>query len=232
MVKGKTATTVVVAIADAGVDIYHPDLKTMLWTNTGEIEDNGIDDDENGYVDDINGWNFLGETTYDNMELTREYARLNAIYELKDLDQTKNQEEYLRYQTLKEAYLNESQEAKFYFQIFEQVKVGMELLEKEYGSSPTKDQLANHKSKSRSEQITTQILQGIIKDSKELDYAAVKEEMEGAYKQYDFMYNYGFNVDFNPRTEKWVTTTATQTSKDMGIITCTTVRSFQSMVLT
>jgi subtilisin family serine protease len=202
MVKGKTATTVIVAIADAGVDIYHPDLKTMLWTNTGEIASNGIDDDENGYVDDINGWNFLGETTYDNMELTREYARLNAIYELKDIDQTENQEEYLRYQTLKEAYLNESQEAKFYFEIFEQVKVGMELLEKEYGSSPTKDQLVNHKSKSRSEQITTQILQGIIKDSKELDYAAVKEEMEGAYEQYDFMYNYGFNVAFNPRTEK------------------------------
>ena len=125
MVKSKTPSTIIVAIADAGVDIYHPDLKTMLWTNTEEIPDNGIDDDNNGYIDDIYGWNFLGETTFDNMELTREYARLNAIYELKEIDQAENQQEYIRYQDLKKTYLKESQEAKFYFEFFEQIKVGM-----------------------------------------------------------------------------------------------------------
>ena len=48
--------TVVVAIIDSGVDIDHQDLKDNIWTNPGEIPDNGIDDDKNGYIDDVHGW--------------------------------------------------------------------------------------------------------------------------------------------------------------------------------
>src|SRR3990167_6420648 len=50
---------VVVAIIDNGFDTFHPDLKDNLWINTAEIADNKIDDDKNGFVDDIYGWNFL-----------------------------------------------------------------------------------------------------------------------------------------------------------------------------
>ncbi len=49
---------VVIAVIDTGVDVNHPDLKNNIWTNEDEIPDNDIDDDGNGYVDDINGWNF------------------------------------------------------------------------------------------------------------------------------------------------------------------------------
>ena len=49
---------VVVGIIDSGVDYYHPDLADKIWSNTGEIPGNGIDDDHNGYVDDIRGWDF------------------------------------------------------------------------------------------------------------------------------------------------------------------------------
>jgi subtilisin family serine protease len=202
MVQGKTANTIVVAIADAGVDIYHPDLKNMLWTNKGEIPDNGIDDDKNGYIDDLYGWNFIGETTHDNLELTREYARLNAIYELKDEAQAKNKEEYARYQILKENFLKKNQEAKFYFELFEQVKVGMELLEKEYGPSPTLEQLKNHKSKSRSEQIAVQILTGNVKKGDTFDYTSAKKNMGEAYDYYEGQYKYSYNVAFDPREEK------------------------------
>jgi len=48
---------IVVAVVDGGVDIKHEDLVENLWINEGEIPDNGIDDDENGYIDDIHGWN-------------------------------------------------------------------------------------------------------------------------------------------------------------------------------
>lgn len=54
--------SVVAAVIDSGMDMNHPDLFANLWTNPGEIPDNGIDDDENGYVDDVHGWNFVSET--------------------------------------------------------------------------------------------------------------------------------------------------------------------------
>lgn len=53
------SSAVVVAVIDSGVDVNHPDLAANIWTNPGEIAGNGIDDDENGYVDDVNGWDFF-----------------------------------------------------------------------------------------------------------------------------------------------------------------------------
>src|SRR6185295_7046144 len=55
LLKGQPSRTVIVAVADTGVDIDHEDLKNVLWTNPGEIPDNGIDDDKNGYIDDVHG---------------------------------------------------------------------------------------------------------------------------------------------------------------------------------
>lgn len=52
-------SNVIIAIIDSGVDVNHPDVKNNLWTNPGEIAGNGIDDDGNGYIDDIHGWNFV-----------------------------------------------------------------------------------------------------------------------------------------------------------------------------
>ena len=54
-----SAKDIIVAVIDSGVDIKHPDLKDNIWINKGEILGNGLDDDNNGYPDDINGWNFI-----------------------------------------------------------------------------------------------------------------------------------------------------------------------------
>lgn len=55
-----TGNEPVIAVIDSGIDFHHPDLKVNLWTNPKEIPDNGFDDDGNGYIDDIHGWNFTG----------------------------------------------------------------------------------------------------------------------------------------------------------------------------
>ena len=69
--KNKKSTKVIVAVVDSGVDIDHEDLKDVIWTNKKEIPNNGKDDDKNGFVDDIHGWNFLGESNNENLEMTR-----------------------------------------------------------------------------------------------------------------------------------------------------------------
>lgn len=88
--KGKT---VVVAVIDSGVDTLHEDLKDVLWKNPKEIPGNGIDDDGNGYVDDVYGWNFIGNkdgrnVKQDSYEGARVYHSLKAKYGDKPVDTT------------------------------------------------------------------------------------------------------------------------------------------------
>jgi cell wall-associated protease len=87
--EGKTGVTVIVGVIDSGIDIEHEDLKDVLWTNTNEIAGNGIDDDKNGYVDDIYGWNFLGgngDAAPEQLEITRIVAKLNPRFEGKTME--------------------------------------------------------------------------------------------------------------------------------------------------
>lgn len=85
LLAGKKSKTVIVAIIDSGVDIYHEDLKGTIWVNEDEIAGNGIDDDNNGYIDDVNGWNFIGNSEGENinhatLEVTRLYRKFNKEF--------------------------------------------------------------------------------------------------------------------------------------------------------
>lgn len=87
---GKKSTPVIVAVIDSGIDTLHEDLKSILWNNPKEVPGNGIDDDKNGYVDDVHGWNFLGNANGSNVEkdsyeAARVYHNLRSKWENKDI---------------------------------------------------------------------------------------------------------------------------------------------------
>ena len=105
--KKKKSQTVIVGVIDSGVDIEHEDLKGQIWINEDEIPDNGIDDDNNGYIDDIHGWNFLGNAAGEHvdaarLEMTRILAKLQDKYDGIDPNSIQQDEEYKLYLQVKE----------------------------------------------------------------------------------------------------------------------------------
>ncbi|WP_378187579.1 S8 family serine peptidase [Aquimarina sp. W85] len=111
LLRDKKANTVIIALLDTEVDIQHPTLRDQIWINQGEIPDNGIDDDTNGYIDDIHGWNFLGNTAgentfYTNYEYTRilkKYASKFQNKKIEDIADTDVQD-FSTYQKAKQTY--------------------------------------------------------------------------------------------------------------------------------
>ncbi len=90
----KKPTPIIVAVMDGGIDTSHVELKSKLWTNNKEIPLNGVDDDRNGYVDDVHGWNFLGGKDGRNIdkadaEKTRVYHKFKTLFEGKSIDVSK-----------------------------------------------------------------------------------------------------------------------------------------------
>ena len=109
LVKSKKlkSKTVIVAVIDSGVDTTHEDLRSILWRNPKEIPGNGIDDDKNGYVDDIYGWNFLGgrdgrSVEQDSYEAARVYHQFKSKYSGKEIDiSSLSKDELFEYQMWK-----------------------------------------------------------------------------------------------------------------------------------
>jgi subtilisin family serine protease len=101
--------TVIVAVIDSGIDTTHEDLKNILWRNPKEIPGNGIDDDNNGYIDDIYGWNFLGgrdgkNVVQDSYEAARVYHGQKAKWSNREIDvSTLSPQDLLDYKAWKRA---------------------------------------------------------------------------------------------------------------------------------
>lgn len=110
VLKNQPSRSVIVAVIDSGIDIDHEDLKSVIWVNEKEIPNNGIDDDKNGYIDDIHGWNFIGgkegNVDADTYELTREYIRLKLKYENADAGKLskKQKQEFESYVQIKDKF--------------------------------------------------------------------------------------------------------------------------------
>lgn len=129
--KGLKPTPIVVGVLDSGVEVDHPGLIKNMWINTKEIPNNGIDDDKNGYVDDIHGWNFMGsskgDVDVDNMEVTRVVRQYKPIFESENsaknkANQAKMPEEFEMYIKSKKIYDEKSVESRRYTAFFTKLK--------------------------------------------------------------------------------------------------------------
>ncbi|AZA53736.1 S8 family serine peptidase [Chryseobacterium sp. G0201] len=119
--KGLKPTTVVVGVLDSGVQVDHPGLVKNVWSNPNEVPNNGKDDDGNGYIDDVHGWNFIGgkngDIDVDNMEVTRVVAKYKPIFEGDDsaknkANQAKMPEDFAMYMKAKELFTKKSVEGR------------------------------------------------------------------------------------------------------------------------
>jgi subtilisin family serine protease len=94
IIKNKKGKKVIVAVIDSGIDIDHEDLDGVIWTNKGEKPNNGVDDDKNGYVDDVHGWNFLGDAYDEQLEYVRILASGDTSNPRYNEAKTKYDEDY------------------------------------------------------------------------------------------------------------------------------------------
>ena len=204
LVKGRQPVEVIVAVIDSGVDIDHEDLKDNIWVNEDEIPDNGIDDDNNGYVDDVYGWNFLGgkngniiEATY---ETTRIYRQLKKKFEGRARNSiTKEEEkEFELYKETKketEKQYNKTQKQLEDFAVLEEnLAIVNSILEAELLDKPITEENVRA-IQSRSERVLA------AKDYMVRLYenGFVPEDFDAYMKDQRNRIKYHYNIDFDPR---------------------------------
>ncbi len=215
--KGKPTKTVVVAIIDSGVDINHEDLKDNVWVNTKEIPGNGKDDDNNGYIDDVYGWNYIGGPNGKNVgpdtyEATRVYAALKYKYE-NAVEAKLNKEqkaEYAEYKSAAEKVKAESEKAasnlKRMDAIGEKVMAALNAVKAELGDKELNMENISAIDDSKGQDIPmakvllTQYLSGNT-DVKNIDDVKniIQEDINADKKRFQDQLDYAYNPDFDPR---------------------------------
>ncbi len=203
---------IVVAVIDGGTDINHEDLKDVLWTNTKEVAGNGIDDDGNGYIDDVHGWNFIGgkdgrNVGADNLEKVRVYKKLRDQYQSISFDSmdydsfTYANPNYLVYEGIKSEIESTREGSLQGMQQLEKVLEMLNKLRKESGKdNPTAADLKEMKS---DDPFMNGLAQGIAKamekDKTNSSFEAIYNEIQEGYKAMDIRANYQYNPDYDSR---------------------------------
>lgn len=197
--KNLKSTPVIVAVIDSGVDTLHEDLKSVLWRNTKEIPGNGIDDDKNGYVDDIFGWNFLGgsdgrNVEKDSYEAARVYHKLKTKWEEKDIasgtlsaDETKEYKMWLKakFDIVGEINPLEVIQVK---RMYKDLKLGdsiirKDLVKEEYNCKDLSDYTATSEKAKKVKAILLNICKG--NDNDDISNVMILDELEGDINKFE-----------------------------------------------
>ncbi len=211
LLKGQPSRTIVVAVIDSGVDIDHDDLKDVIWVNEDEIPDNGIDDDKNGYIDDVHGWNFIGgkegNVNQDTDEMTREYIRLKKIYETMDEKNVskKQKKEYDWYVKLKTRFENavtkNTEQYELYNNLYQNVKLSVDTLKSLLASEKlTLEAVKQFNSSEPSLLFAKGFVLNIFRNvGPTSDLDEFLTELKDAADHFEQIISYGYNEEFNPR---------------------------------
>lgn len=196
---------IVVAVIDGGVDSEHEDLESVMWENEDEIPDNGKDDDGNGYVDDVHGWNFIGgedgeNVNHDTFELVRLYAPLHEQFADADTSSLseKEQEQYAHYKELKSDYEYEINQLDSQYDNIESLEQSLEQAEQILGdhfsdSDYSYEDIQELEATSQDLNFAKSVMSYVMEN--DIDSTMIADQKKQIYE----FAKYGYNPDFNPR---------------------------------
>lgn len=211
LLKGKESRTVIVAVIDSGIDIDHPDLKGVIWINEDEIPGNGIDDDNNGYIDDVHGWNFIGgkdgNVDKESYELTREYQRLRPKFEgksVRDVERSER-EEFAYWEKIKNDFETKYSEAQSQYNLFSTLARDIDRYNRLFKAylgvdSLTYDALKNLRSNDAIIDLGRAVLMNVYENvGMEISMDEIAEEFVEAEEEFETDALYSYNPNFDSR---------------------------------
>ena len=207
LLKNRKSKTVVVAVIDSGIDILHEDLAEVIWKNPREIPNNGIDDDKNGFIDDIHGWDFIGSK--DGRDINQEQlesTRLLVMYKKKFGENPskrlikKYKSEYTLLKSLDKEIKEKKDEAMKFLPMYQ------DLYNNFVNASLTLSQKLGTKD------LTTELVEGMndaeidreVRQAKQFwlrlsSMGATEADLRDGVKYFEEQVNYAYNFDFSPR---------------------------------
>lgn len=207
LLKGRESKTVIVGVIDSGIDINHEDLKDVIWKNSNEIENNGIDDDKNGFIDDVFGWDFIGASN--GTDINQE--QLESVRILKKLTKKfgenpkkklikRNKGDYALLQKVKSEIVDEKKEANQYMPMYK----GM--LEKIIDAEVILSQAIGIKIITKEEVLALkeENFEKPVRQAKQLwlninAMGATKADIEEGVNHFNEQLQYNLNLDFDAR---------------------------------
>ncbi|PSR10613.1 MAG: peptidase S8 [Bacteroidetes bacterium] len=207
LLAGKGGQTVIVAIIDSGVDAEHEDLADIMWVNKNEIPGNGIDDDQNGYIDDIHGWNFIGgkdgqNINAENLEIIRMYRQYKTRFDGVDVAKLsksarKDYNQFKEYEkTIEEKRSSLEPNALLYGRTLEMMDDLVEAIGKKPGNIKQAD-VEKHVEDAGNVGKAAQFMNGIL--DKGEDFADVYGQVKGAADYFGESYNFNWNPEYDAR---------------------------------
>lgn len=188
IIKNQSIAPVIVAVIDSGIDLGHEDLQTVLWTNTGELAEDLKDNDGNGYIDDIHGYNFLGESYHEQMEATR-------IVNLGIGDASLQEKARARFEKDLTKAANSAEEMLMMSQIFQYTD---QLIQNKLGKNfYTAQDLENFPTDAEVTPMHIELMQDIL--SSEGTIQVVFDQIDEAIKYYKDQLDYNLKLDFDGR---------------------------------